>query len=86
MDDIRNVLQRAARRLFLIDLLGTIVFSAFVVLCVLAAMRVAQKLFPTFEIDWMLATRARRHAAQAGRVLRGQDLHPGHRARHQAHR
>jgi len=55
MDDIRNVIQRAARRLFLIDLLGTIVFSAFIVLCALAGLRIAQKLFPTFEIDWMLA-------------------------------
>jgi hypothetical protein len=55
MDDIHTVIQRAARRLFLIDLLGTIVFSAFLVLCVLAGLRIAQKLFPTFEIDWMLA-------------------------------
>jgi hypothetical protein len=55
MDDIRTVIQRAARRLFLIDLLGAIVLSAFVVLCVLAGLRIAQKLFPTFEIDWMLA-------------------------------
>lgn len=55
MDDIRNVIQRAARRLFLIDLLGTIAFSAFIVLCALAGLRIAQKLFPTFEIDWMLA-------------------------------
>ncbi|MFG0312979.1 MAG: hypothetical protein ACF8LL_02160 [Phycisphaerales bacterium] len=55
MDDIRSVIQRAARRLFLIDLLGTLVFSAFVVLCALVAMRIAQKLFPTFEIDWTIA-------------------------------
>lgn len=55
MNDIRNVIQRAARRLFLIDLLGTIVFSAFIVLCALAGLRIAQKLFPTLEIDWMLA-------------------------------
>lgn len=55
MDDIRSVIQRAARRLFLIDLLGTLVFSAFVVLCALVALRIAQKLFPTFEIDWTIA-------------------------------
>ncbi|MFG0247177.1 MAG: hypothetical protein ACF8MF_14115 [Phycisphaerales bacterium JB052] len=55
MDDIRSVIQRAARRLFVIDLLGTLVFSAFVVLCALVGLRIAQKLFPTFEVDWMLA-------------------------------
>lgn len=55
MDDIRNVIKRAARRLFVIDLMRTIVFSAFIALCALAAIRVAQKLFPTLEIDWMLA-------------------------------
>ncbi|MAO20685.1 MAG: hypothetical protein CMJ35_14745 [Phycisphaerae bacterium] len=55
MDDIRSVIQRAARRLFMIDLLRTLVFSAFVVLCALVGLRVAQKLFPTFEVDWMLA-------------------------------
>ena len=55
MDDIRSVIQRAARRLFVIDLLGTIVLSAFVVLCALVLMRIAQKLFPTFEVDWTLA-------------------------------
>lgn len=55
MDDIRNVIKRAARRLFVIDLLSTIVFSAFLVLCALAGLRIAQKLFPTFEIDWTLA-------------------------------
>ena len=55
MDDIRSVIQRAARRLFVIDLLGTIVLSAFAVLCALVLMRIAQKLFPTFEVDWTLA-------------------------------
>lgn len=55
MDDIRSVIQRAARRLFLIDLISTLVLSAFVALCVLACIRIAQKLFPTFEIDWGLA-------------------------------
>ncbi|MHA7814716.1 MAG: hypothetical protein ACX94C_15135 [Phycisphaerales bacterium] len=55
MDDIRTVIQRAAKRLFLIDLLRTLVFSAFIVLCALVALRIAQKLFPTLEIDWTLA-------------------------------
>jgi membrane protein implicated in regulation of membrane protease activity len=55
MDDIRSVIQRAARRLFVIDLLGTIVFSAFMVLTALVLLRIAQKLFPTFELDWTLA-------------------------------
>ena len=55
MDDIRTVIQRAARRLFMIDLIRTLVFSAFVVLCVLVGLRAGQKLFPTLEVDWTLA-------------------------------
>lgn len=55
MDDIRNIIQRAARRLFVIDLLGTLVFGAFVVLCALVGLRIAQKLVPTFEVDWGIA-------------------------------
>lgn len=55
MDDIRSILQRGARRLFVIDLIGTLVFSAFIVLCALVGLRIAQKLLPTFEIDWVLA-------------------------------
>ncbi len=55
MDDIRSILKRAARRLFVIDLLSTLVFSAFVALCVLVGLRITQKLLPTFEIDWVLA-------------------------------
>lgn len=55
MDDIRSIIQRAARRLFVIDLLGTLVFGAFIVLCALVGLRIAQKLVPTLEIDWTLA-------------------------------
>lgn len=55
MDDIRNILNRAAQRLFVIDLLGTLVLSAFIALCALVGLRIVQKLVPTFEIDWMLA-------------------------------
>ena len=55
MDDIRSIIQRAARRLFLIDLLRTLVFAGFIVLCALLAIRITQKLVPTLQIDWMLA-------------------------------
>lgn len=54
MDDIRTTIQRAAKRLFMIDLLRTLVFSAFVVLCALVALRIGQKLFPTLAVDWPL--------------------------------
>ncbi len=55
MDDIRSIIQRAARRLFVIDLLRTLVFAAFTVLCALLGLRIAQKLAPTFEVDWAMA-------------------------------
>ena len=55
MDDIRSILQKSARRLFLIDLIGTLVLSAFVVMCILVLLRITQKLVPTLEIDWTLA-------------------------------
>lgn len=54
MDDIRTTIQRAAKRLFMIDLLRTLVFSAFVVMCVLVSLRIGQKLFPTLVVDWAL--------------------------------
>ncbi len=54
MDDIRQVLARAAKRLFLIDLLQTLAVCSFIILCVLFLARVAQKLVPTIEIPWNL--------------------------------
>lgn len=55
MNDIKQVLARAAKRLFVIDLLGTLMVSAFIALCVLLLLRLAQKLVPTFTLDWGLA-------------------------------
>ena len=54
MDDIKKILARASKRLFLIDLLATLAISAFIVLCVLMLARIAQKLVPTIEIPWNL--------------------------------
>ena len=55
MDDIKQVLTRAAHRLFLIDLLGTLTITSFVVLCVLFGARLTQKLIPSVEIPWDLS-------------------------------
>ncbi len=55
MNDIKQVLARAAQRLFLIDLLRTLAMSSFVVLCILFLARLTQKLVPTVEIPWNLA-------------------------------
>lgn len=55
MNEIKQTLARASKRLFVIDLLRTLVVSVFVVLCVLFALRLVQKLAPTFALDWGLA-------------------------------
>ncbi len=55
MNDIKQVLARAAQRLFLIDLLRTLAMSSFIVLCILFLARLTQKLVPTVEIPWNLA-------------------------------
>jgi hypothetical protein len=55
MDDIRQVLARAGKRLFVIDFLRTLVLSSFMVLCVLFVARMTQKLVPTIEIPWNLS-------------------------------
>jgi hypothetical protein len=55
MNDIKQVLARAAQRLFIIDLLRTLAMSSFIVLCILFLARLTQKLVPTVEIPWNLA-------------------------------
>ncbi len=55
MTEIKHVLARAAKRLFVIDLLRTLMVSAFIVLCVLLLIRIAQKFVPTLTLDWGLA-------------------------------
>ncbi len=55
MNDIKQVLARAAQRLFLTDLLRTLAMSSFIVLCILFLARLTQKLVPTVEIPWNLA-------------------------------
>ena len=54
MNEIQQVLARASKRLFLIDLLRTLMVCSFIVLCVLFAARLTQKLVPTIEIPWNL--------------------------------
>ncbi len=54
MNDIKQVLARAAQRLFLTDLLRTLAMSSFIVLCILFFARLTQKLVPTVEIPWNL--------------------------------
>ena len=54
MDDIKQVLARASKRLFLIDLLKTLALSSFAVLCLLFLARLSQKLVPTIEIPWKM--------------------------------
>ena len=55
MDDIKQVLARASKRLFLIDMLRTFAMTSFVVLCALFLARLTQKLVPTVEIPWGMA-------------------------------
>lgn len=55
MDDIKNILHRASRRLLLIDLLRTFASCTFLALCILFLIRLSQKLVPTIELDWPLA-------------------------------
>ncbi|MDF1808310.1 MAG: hypothetical protein P1U42_01300 [Phycisphaerales bacterium] len=52
MDEIKQVLAKASKRLFLIDLLKTFAMSSFLILCVLFIARLTQKLVPTIEIPW----------------------------------
>lgn len=54
MDDIKQVLARASKRMFMIDLLRTLAVTSFVVLCALFLARLTQKLVPTVEIPWNL--------------------------------
>lgn len=51
MDDIRRVLGAASKRLFLIDLLKTLVITTTIVLGAMVLARIGQKLFP-FELPW----------------------------------
>ncbi|MBL4698237.1 MAG: hypothetical protein JKX70_05325 [Phycisphaerales bacterium] len=52
MDDIKQVLARASKRLLIIDLLRTFAVTSFIVLCALFLARLTQKLVPTVEIPW----------------------------------
>ncbi|MBL4699008.1 MAG: hypothetical protein JKX70_09275, partial [Phycisphaerales bacterium] len=52
MDDIKQVLARASKRLLIIDLLRTLAVTSFIVLCALFLARLTQKLVPTVEIPW----------------------------------
>jgi hypothetical protein len=54
MNDIRHILARASKRLFLIDLFRTLSLTLFMVLSALFLVRIVQKLVPTIEVPWNL--------------------------------
>ncbi len=54
MNEITRILNSAKKRLFLIDLLRTLAVTIFVVVALMLAGRITQKLVPVVEIPWAL--------------------------------
>ncbi len=69
MNDIKQVLAKASRRLFMIDLLRTLALTSFIVLCALFLARLTQKLVPTVEIPWTLAAIVAAGVAVVGALI-----------------
>ena len=54
MDDIKNILNKASKRLLIIDILRTLAVCSFIALTALFLLRLSQKLIPTIEVSWDL--------------------------------